>query len=65
MKFFIDLILILILFEGAALMNALSKFLDDAVALGKLTQDYLLHDRFTGTNVVNIIQNWPHYGGIL
>ena len=46
-------------------MNALSKFLDDAVALGKLTEDYLLHDRFTGTNVVNIIRNWPHYGGTL
>lgn len=44
------------------MINALEKFLEDAVALGKLTDDYILSHRFLGLSVVNIIRTWEHYG---
>lgn len=47
--------------QGTAMMNALKQFLQDAVVLGKLTDDYQLHDGFLGVNALKIIRTWPHY----
>lgn len=50
------------------MMNALRDFLEDAVAIGKLTEDYELNVKqdfdfasSPGVNVINIVKNWPHY----
>lgn len=43
------------------MINALEGFLKDAVALGKLSEDYILSPRIAGTNLINIIQTMPHY----
>ena len=43
-------------------MNALEQLMKDAVALGKLDENYILSTRLVGQNLQRIIQIWPHYG---
>ena len=51
-----------------AIINALTQVLDDAMALGKLSQDYKIFGRSDfrgpgpGTAFMNIIKTWCRYG---
>lgn len=43
------------------MMDYLKRFLQDAMVLGKLTDDYQLRNGYLGVNALKIIKGWPHY----